>query len=354
MLLKTFQVRTSAVDAVAFQLLIHPAWIPGAEVSTATCRRKFFFATGYPNRKSRYQTIVDVFNWQVWAASLASALAMLVAMLVTHKALTSVFDGYKVFSKVTGIMINEGLPDRLVTLNTYRSLSLLIMTWIPCACLLSMAYQSNLLSSLVKVQLEKPIDTFQQILDNDITVYYRQNTGVSILLSGNPIPIIQKAYKKRGKPYENPTIEERAAIFKDVEGGKGVLDNTYSSIVSISHRLRIGRELEYGAFPCGYYYGINNPVLRDSNVILQRMIDSGVFQSIVLRAYWRDSAGVRGHYRNVQLEEAWNPLGLEHTAPIFLVPLLLLVAIIPFAIELRNRGVRVVHHVSSKSTPLVV
>ncbi len=67
----------------------------------------------------------------------------------------------QVSAMVLGIIINESFDESLISLDKSATSNLVVLTYVPMACLIGMAYQSNLLAFLVRERREAPVDTFQ-------------------------------------------------------------------------------------------------------------------------------------------------------------------------------------------------
>ncbi len=155
------------MDLVAFQLLFSSNWRQGNELSTATCRRTFYLATGHPRDIDKLTTLSEPYSWRVWVAVCLSLSATYAIFLVMHRVAITRDNSrgthaFSLFSLVVGVMVCEGIPHHYFKL-AGRSISkqLLVGVWIPSSCLLGMAYQSTLLSMLVKTSKERPINSYQ-------------------------------------------------------------------------------------------------------------------------------------------------------------------------------------------------
>ena len=61
---------------------------------------------------------------------------------------------------------------------------------------ITMAYKSNLLSSLTAIRYEETIDTLNDLLDSDLGVLLPNNTAVHKMFASDPRSIMKKIYKK--------------------------------------------------------------------------------------------------------------------------------------------------------------
>ncbi len=308
-----FQVRNGTLDVAAFPLLYSNNWKWGNELSVATCSRSFYFVTTYPKIAPAYLTLVEPLSWKVWVALVATIICMAAAFYLQTRVMSWCVhvpkqekDKFLLTITVIGGVINEAVPNELLSLKTWRSKQLLLVFWIPVACLIGMAYQSNLLSSLVKVRKEKPIDTFQDILDNGMTMFIMENSIVPYLMDSHPNPTLQLAHQKLSERY---TVPDAASLTI-----KAAFDIAISRHVGRRHLYRAGKELDIGTFPCGYYYGINHPIQK-SNDVLHIFLQAGIVSKITKDYFWIFSLPEREFYRHEEVEEA-KPLSVIHLWPL--------------------------------------
>ncbi len=270
------------MNVAAFQLLFSNNWKKGTELSGATCFRTFEFLTPYPKSVPAYLTLIEPYTWQVWVASVVCIFCLSLFLFIEIKTMSRYVnisseehDPFFLMNVTFGILINEAIPNWLLSLKTRKTKQLILLFWIPVACLLGMAYQSNLLSSLVKTGKEKSIDTYQDLIDNGVHLFLRRNTIVKYLLDTHPNDIVKEAHKMT--VYH--TLDDPVHT-QDFKKGKFVFDTILARYIGKRHLARQGKFLGLGPFPCGYYFGINNPVLQKANKLLQMLIDTGVHQRI--------------------------------------------------------------------------
>ena len=133
-----------------------------------------------------------------------------------------------------------------------------------------MAYQSLLLSALVKVRLEDPINSYQDILDRDLPLYIVSNTIVEHLFKTSPFAIVRETFEKQSILFRtNSEGGSPAHILDAITDGKAVGNTALSRYFGSRHKHRITEKLTVGTFPCGYYYDMNNPLLYKANGIIQ-------------------------------------------------------------------------------------
>ncbi len=146
-------------------------------------RRELALYAAHPRETLKYLTLLEPLNGTTWTMTLVTILCVCIVLIVLnhfgigHSLEETRNDLFTISMVVFGTMINESLPGKLVALKkSALGFNSLIVIWIPCSCLIDMAYQSNLLAFLVKTSKEKPIDTFQDILERDMTVFLPSST----------------------------------------------------------------------------------------------------------------------------------------------------------------------------------
>ncbi len=105
-------------------------------------------------------TLAYPFNGVVWAYVLASFTFVLAAIYLIN--LKRSLDLFSTVHVVLSCIVSDSLPSHLLSLlkgSWYGCVVLII--WFMCGLLLSAAYSSNLLASLLVVEMEVPDDTIQ-------------------------------------------------------------------------------------------------------------------------------------------------------------------------------------------------
>ena len=193
-------------DVEIMSLILNLHWHKSVHVSPVIADREIYLVRAIPEKKSRYQTLIEPFNWQVWIFVVFSICVMCLLIIFIEKSGFTNIDTRKLdlFSSCTlafGVMICEGLPHHLIR-NIERSKLVVLAFWIPTACLIGMAYQSNLLASLVKVENQKAINSFQDILDNKITVNIANGTLTAHLMKTSSNNIVRQVFEQYVVPVD--------------------------------------------------------------------------------------------------------------------------------------------------------
>ncbi len=319
------------VDAAAITLISNINWFKSTDLAANYHQREILVWSNYPKPKERFQTIGEPLNWEVWVGIVVSiALAALALYIISRMDLTGTVDRdmFTLWSIAVGTMVNEGLPDRVIRSSKNKAYKVLLFMWIPMACLICMAYQSNLLAALVKTSTEKPINSYQDILDRGIVIYVPMGTLARYLFASSPNPLVQKVYDEaivgRGGLYDLDHGQVPESIMKEILEGRGVYDNLLLRVTGQRHELRVAKDIVVGTYQCGYYFSMNNKHLVGVESIFQHILEAGLPQKITDRNLWQFALPEREFYRTENVEEA-TKLSVEHLAAVFFLCVVMLV-----------------------------
>ena len=94
------------------------------------------------------------------------------------------------------LSVSEGVSPKWkhLRLQNRHGLALLFL-WLPCGTLLSAAFTSNLLASLVAVETERPVDTFEQLVQRGEMIAMLRSTLLIRLMKESPREIVRRAHK---------------------------------------------------------------------------------------------------------------------------------------------------------------
>ena len=96
--------------------------------------------------------------------------------------------------------MDEGVPDKFVFNTSKKPCSkarlILVTKWMLLGFILNLCYKSVLLSCLVSVRHEKPIETLEDMLHTDRKILMQGRTTTEILMKTDPRPGIQQLAKK--------------------------------------------------------------------------------------------------------------------------------------------------------------
>lgn len=109
------------------------------------------------------------------------------------------FSPYLGISVVIGFLVDETVYHKYVTRRpTKKSRNLLITIWMIVGFLISSGFKSVLLSTLVSIEYERPIDTIDDLIETDMPIYMEWETMEMFMInSRNSI----QELRKRVTPY---------------------------------------------------------------------------------------------------------------------------------------------------------
>ena len=101
----------------------------------------------------------------------------------SHKSSTELFGKYFL----------EHYPNCYFVIIIYR---VAVFIYLPACNMLTHAYKSNLLASLVKKEYEQPVDTFEDLLKSDAKLFIPSGTSVPYLMSDSPRKVVRDVYQR--------------------------------------------------------------------------------------------------------------------------------------------------------------
>ncbi len=304
------------------QLIYSHNWFVGNDITPPMFQRDISLYTKYPDLKGSYQTMLGPFNFSVWMAVLATIISTAVALVVQTKSLGENNDSwFDLIVPSYSVLISESMPYNVMYVQMSVSKWTLLSFLIPISTLLSHAYRSNLLASLIKQEHEKPVDTYQDLIERDMTIYIINGTTVPPLLANSPNPTVVQAYRNnlvgKGGFYSKVKGETPSSVLNDIYAGKGALIEPRERKQLY---LRRGKELNVGSFICGYYLSMGHPLKEKIKGTVERLVESGIFQSLVDRSVWIFQAHLRNVVRIKALkEDKWKKLENSHVMPVYLM-----------------------------------
>ena len=192
-----------------------------------------------------------------------------------------------------GFLIDEGVPNRFiwnVSSQHSRARCLLVIAWLMLGYLMTMSYKSVLLTSLVSIQYERPIETLEDLLVTDRKIIMLANTSTEIMIRTDPRPGMQQLAKKvTWVPFDQAfskaynTIESRIQQNGDIQIEDGFLMHLFG------RNLYRGRERLIGT--AGYSFIIPKASLLKASSCL---IISLNIKSIDGKIYFAEGP-VHGH-----------------------------------------------------------
>ncbi len=302
-------------------------WYIGNDLTLPMFQRVLSLYAKYPYLKSRYETLLGPFNFSVWMALLTMIISTSITLVLSSKCLVksnnSLFD-----STVPSysVLISESMPYHIMYKSMSTSKWTLLSFLIPLSAFLCHAYRSNLLASLIEHEHEKPVDTYQDIIDRDITIYLANGTTVLPLMANSPNPTVVQTYWNNliGKDgiYNKENGKAPDRVWNALYSGKGVI--LYPKEKEKLY-IRRGRSLILGNFMCGYYLTMGHPINPMLVKTIQHLVENGIYQKLVDHFVWIRKADLRQVIRNKALqEEKWTKLQNGHIMPVYLMSAVLI------------------------------
>ena len=78
----------------------------------------------------------------------------------------------------------------------FKIRKILILKWMLLGSIITMAYKSTLLSSLITVRYERPIDTIMDLERSGLPALLPNNTPLQTMFATDPRRVMQKVYNK--------------------------------------------------------------------------------------------------------------------------------------------------------------
>ena len=122
----------------------------------------FNFYTAFPREHPAWQAVFLTYNYQVWLGLAISCIVIIPFMKLLSKNYSFMDIGGWIFYTLTGKGSTIPIGNAQVTLT--------MTTWSISALVLSYAFTSSLISSLTKPAVEKPMRTWQDLLNNDYII----------------------------------------------------------------------------------------------------------------------------------------------------------------------------------------
>lgn len=158
------------------------------------------FSARLPQKQSNALTLITPFTMKVWLFLMVSAVVMektLSTINIWHKRQiirTSILSGESLLI-MASLITKESLHEKSFSARFMISGYSFLFVCLPMTTILSVAYESTLLSNLVSPIYETPLDTFQQLLDSGKEFHMPANTfTTSEAMATSPIESIRKMY----------------------------------------------------------------------------------------------------------------------------------------------------------------
>ncbi len=250
-----------------------------------------FITVKRPTVRSRLETIFYPYSLASWIVIVISFIVALAAMILCDKILLFVYEGKGIFHNfaITLSAIINDSSSRKMSLSSLSAAKMLVVSiWLPASMLLGLAYQSNLLASLIRTDFEPSISTFQDILDKPMfKVVVHNLTVVPLIMKNSPNPLVRQTYFQavekngglvNGFPKGLPLDDIMAGI-------AGMVMNPYT-ITGFRHMLQKGKHLTLDKPHSGYYFPVNFPIKRIIDFQIVNLKEMGIYEGLVTKYMW--------------------------------------------------------------------
>lgn len=330
-LLFTVQVQNGKTHAAGSQSAFKINTFPSADFSPFLYLDVGYFGTRTLARVDKYNDLVLPFRDNVWLGIVCVIVAFCIVLFLTKRAMENDSDDlFSLFIMSFGLMINESACTRRMSLSTYYSRQILLVTWVLPATFFGMAYQSNLLAFLIKVPLEEPVNSYQDIIDRDMTMYLFRGVPHSIWTE-SPVPVVKTAFQKSYLDKKNSTVLKTISTedaIASVVAGTGVFPlrlneaKSQEQYISYPHCLgfRIAYEAEIVTMMSGYHWSMNHPLRDKGNRIFLAMRESGLFMHSFKKVLRKNSDCEYKIKRQAAIQRSKKvAVTLEECLPIFML-----------------------------------
>ena len=99
---------------------------------------------------------------------------------------------------IAAFLIDESFPERWIHREGFGySRKFLILMWLMMASFILLAsYRGTLLSTLVPIYYERPINTFEEVERAGLPIFITKNNAPHWLMATDPRPALKKIFKK--------------------------------------------------------------------------------------------------------------------------------------------------------------
>ena len=96
----------------------------------------------------------------------------------------------------TFILIGQSLSQDWIYRSGFKTRRINLLKWIVLGNFLTMGYMSTLLSQLVAIRYENPIDTLDDMDKSGLPLLIPNGTALDVLLGQDPRPVVQRIYNR--------------------------------------------------------------------------------------------------------------------------------------------------------------
>ena len=304
-------------------------------------KREGTFVVLKPKPIDNFGTLAYPFGFYVWMSLVViSVLVIIVLTFLDPLWIISGANGKtdfagKAIDIVLASILQESISHSYYKVNGSRFVLLFI--WMLGALVISHAYRSTLLSTLVIITYESEINTLEQMLEKDMTMYVVQGTYIhQIMESPNIEPKLQEAYQKLCKDKDGVypfggSIPKH--ILGDLFSGRAVLAGPKDFVPNLGPKIRMTTFTLYSANTGWIFGGKKKTELWDVHQgFVMRMSESGILQHSFNKHY--NSKLITEEAATTRQD---NVLLLRQISPVnFMLVAGLFISFVSFIIELRK------------------
>jgi len=222
------------------------------------------------------------FQLPVWIAILFSIAfaSLLLYLAAKREKIVSTFKSanngiFFVFTNVIGVGRNHGGVTRYSTINR-----LLFGIWLLCALVLSLSYQSVLISFMTSPRIPPPIDTIQQLVDSSLgKIAYADFFKTFLLLSTIPVmkELGQQMTVTYNLTYMYSLMDSDSWAIQSSKENLNYVVAKYFKETGTENRMHLMKEC---VWPFLRVFGLPNdsPLKRDFDYQIQRLFEAGLIQ----------------------------------------------------------------------------
>ena len=238
-----------------------------------------------PYKINSYDTLMNPFDVYIWIFTIAASICVFLTLVLIQGLWTRTSEdplphGW-LFQDVVlclTVAIDESIPHKWFTRRSFlNARRLLIIQWLMWANILSWGYKGILLSKLVTVTYNKPIDTLQQMDQSDLPFYIPDITILSTMVELDPRDVV-KRIKTKGVslPFRDVFIEDTN---QKMENGEIMLMASDTHWKSLENRVHQSKE-PLARFFTSCIVPRGSPLLHIFNSATHWLQACGIFEKI--------------------------------------------------------------------------
>ncbi len=311
-----------------------------------------FFAFRKPLQVPAVFTILYPFSQDTWIIMITSYLFGCGVMYLINRQVFGLRASYFNTASVLAVpLISQSQLRRLYVVNVAWQVKLAFLFWLPMGSILCHIYKlveikfycilvvnfycekgtitnslleinvlnfvilrGSLLEFLVAGQLEDPADTFDKMIERNMSFLVPQNSISERLFRQSPFEHMRHAYQV--------TVVERAGLMP-FRSNKGSIDprvlagmagtvNSKYTIMGERHLLRFSKkEMAIASFPHSFLYAKKSWLFNNAEPLVLRLIEAGIYRHLEEVYFWDVTKGERDYYRS-NIEDGEVVLSLDH------------------------------------------